>query len=514
MNRNRKSGILLHVTSLPSDQGVGNFGPDAYRFVDFLHRAGQSWWQVLPLGPPGYGNSPYQCYSAFAGNPLLISQHLLAKAGLLDTSDLSPSTAYPADHVDFAQVAEGQHRALAKAFDRFQTRRGDMAEQLEAFISEHAAWLNDYALFRAIKTAYGGKPWWQWDRDIRLYHPEAVARYRQQLQHEIMQECFVQFLFHQQWTDLRTYAHERGLQIMGDVPIFVAHDSADVWSNQPLFALDHEGAPQVVAGVPPDYFSETGQLWGNPLYRWDRMAETGYAWWVERLRHAMTMFDAIRMDHFRGFESYWEVPGDAVVAAAGRWVRGPGALLFQEARQRLGNLPIVAEDLGVITPQVEALRDELGFPGMRVLQFAFGNDPKASDYQPHNYIHDCVVYTGTHDNDTVVGWFWSKAGEGTTRTAEEIEAERARVLEYVATDGHEIHWDMIRLALASVAKTAIFPLQDLLGLGSSARMNMPGTVAGNWRWRFRWEAITPAIEQRLAAMTRIYERWPATSSKR
>jgi 4-alpha-glucanotransferase len=507
VNRHRKSGILLHVTSLPSAQGVGNLGPDAFAFVDFLQRTKQKIWQVLPLAATGFGDSPYQTYSAFAGNPVLISLEVLAEQGLLDRASLPAADAYSAEMVEFEHVVPVQRRLLMQAFDTWQ-KNASVAQQgeLDQFVEGHRHWLDDYALFQAVKWAHSGVAWPLWEQSIRQREPAAMQRYRQELAPEIALERFIQFLFHRQWLALKQYAHEHNVEIMGDLSIFVAHDSADVWANQKLFALNDDGTPAVVAGVPPDYFSETGQLWGNPLYRWDKMAETGYAWWVERFRHASTMFDSLRLDHFRGFEAYWEIPGDAPTAAHGRWVKGPGEPLFREVERQLGRLPIVAEDLGVITAEVDALREALGYPGMRVLQFGFGNDPKATDYQPHNYIHDCVVYTGTHDNDTIVGWFTAEPGEGSTRTAEEIQAEREFTLRYAHSDGREIHWDMIRLALASVAKTAIFPLQDVLGLDSNARMNLPGTIARNWRWRFQWEAITPAIEERLARMTETYER--------
>jgi 4-alpha-glucanotransferase len=510
VNRNRKSGILLHVTSLPSAQGVGSLGPEARHFIDWLARAKQSYWQVLPLAPTGFGDSPYQAYSAFAGNPLLVSLEQLENEGLLEPDSLKVAATLDADRVEFEHVVPIHRRLMGRAFDRFREEAtGEQRQEFEAFVASNKGWLDDYVLFQAVKGAHSGVAWTVWEEPIRKREPAAVERYRTELAPEIDFERFVQFQFHRQWTALRLYAHERGVELIGDISIFVAHDSADVWANQQLFALNDDGSAAVVAGVPPDYFSETGQLWGNPLYRWDRMAETGYAWWVDRFRHAIATFDLLRLDHFRGFESYWEVPGDAPTAASGRWVRGPGAGMFHEAEKQFGKLPLIAEDLGVITAEVDALREELGYPGMRVLQFGFGNDPKATDYQPHNFVKDCVVYTGTHDNDTIVGWFRSEVGEGSTRTAEEIEAERAFTLRYLCTDGREIHWDMIRLALASVSKTAIFPLQDVLGLGSAARMNLPGTSTENWRWRFQWEALTPEIERRLATLTQTYERLPS-----
>lgn len=507
MTSSRKSGILLHITSLPGGHGIGDFGKSAHQFVDLLARTGQTIWQVLPLGPTGYGNSPYQCYSAFAGNPLLVSLDDLASQKLLSPDSLRSGPAFPTKRVDYDAVVEYQTAKLREAFQEFRRRPNDEAKrELGAFSANHRYWLDDYALFRALKTYNGGKPWHEWDVDVRSRDPKALAAWRQQLADDVAFETFIQFEFFRQWKSLKKYANDRGVEVVGDIPIFVAHDSADVWSHQDLFSLREDGRPEVVAGVPPDYFSVTGQLWGNPLYRWDRMAASGFHWWTERIRSSLELFDQIRVDHFRGFEAYWEVPGDAKVASGGRWVKGPGKAMFVKAQEELGKMPLIAEDLGMITPEVEALRDELGYPGMRVLQFAFGDDPKSTDYQPHNYPRHCIVYTGTHDNDTVVGWFKSGVGEGTTRDLEQIERERAYTLRYTGTDGSQIHWDMIRLALASVAETAIFPLQDLLGLGTEARMNTPGTAEGNWTWRFEWDQITPDAEKRLAEMTAVYER--------
>jgi 4-alpha-glucanotransferase len=507
MTNRRLSGILLHVTSLPGGYGIGDFGDSAYRFIDFLARTGQGLWQVLPLGPTGYGNSPYQCYSAFAGNPLLVSLDALAAEGLLTPGDLRAGETLGQDTVDFDRVVEFHTSMLRRAFENSrQSGSPSRTASLNAFAGAHQYWLGDYTLFRALKTAHGGRPWHEWDSAVRKREDAALKQWRARLADEIAYETFVQHQFFQQWHAVKQYANERGIQIIGDIPIFVAHDSADVWSHQDLFALREDGRPEVVAGVPPDYFSATGQLWGNPLYRWDEMATDGYQWWIERIRGSLEMFDQIRIDHFRGFESYWEVPGDAKVASGGRWVLGPGNRMFAKARETLGEMPLIAEDLGVITAEVEALRDDLGFPGMRVLQFAFGDDPKSSDYQPHNYPRHCVVYTGTHDNDTVVGWFHSGIGEGTTRDREQIERERRKVLQYTGTDGREIHWDMIRLALASVGEMAIFPMQDLLGLGTKARMNMPGTAEGNWSWRFTWQQLSAEAERRLQEMTEVYQR--------
>ncbi|MBL8849868.1 MAG: 4-alpha-glucanotransferase, partial [Planctomycetaceae bacterium] len=409
----RGSGLLLHFTALPGSQGSGDLGPAAVEFVDFLAASGQSLWQVLPVGPTGYGNSPYQSLSAFAGNPLLVSLERLAEEGWLSSSEIEPPSPFPVDRVDFDAVSAWRQSRLAIAFDRFQLGQGELAADFAGFRQRAAGWLDDYALFSSLKQESGERAWTEWPGELIRRDPDALAAARRRLAVSIEREAFIQFQFDRQWSALRAYAHAHGVRIMGDIPIFVAHDSADVWANQRLFHLDADGRPTVVAGVPPDYFSETGQLWGNPLYRWDVVAAEGYAWWIERFRHAMSQFDLVRLDHFRGFESYWEIPGDAKDARVGRWAPGPGIAFFDAAEHVLGPLPLVAEDLGIITPAVDALRDEFGAPGMRVLQFAFGTDDKAAEYQPHNYPAHCVVYTGTHDNDTTVGWFHSRAGEGT-----------------------------------------------------------------------------------------------------
>ncbi len=507
MNGRRESGILLHITSLPSPHGVGDLGAAAYQFVDFLARTGQQIWQVLPLGPTGYGNSPYQCYSAFGGNPLLISLEKLAEEGLLEARDAAASPPADPDHADFEGEWPIHSRALQKAFAAYEgIAFGDLRTEAAAFYSQNASWLDDYALFRALKTDHNERAWHQWEADIRAREIQSLLRWQDKLSQQVEYEKFIQFLFFRQWSSLKKYANDRGISILGDLPIFVAHDSADVWANQDLFELNPDGSAAKVAGVPPDYFAKTGQLWGNPLYHWDKMRAAGYAWWIERFKSALAMFDAIRLDHFRGFESYWEVPGNAKTAASGRWVPGPREPFFEAVAAKLGKIPIIAEDLGVITPQVEALRDRFGFPGMRVLQFAFGDDPKANDYQPHNFPRHCVVYTGTHDNDTTVGWFHSRQGKGSTRAADEIQKEQQFALKYLDSKGEQIHRDMIRLAFQSVADTAIVPLQDVLGLGTPARMNLPGTAEGNWSWRFRWEQLTPEMETKLREITTTYGR--------
>jgi 4-alpha-glucanotransferase len=503
----RVSGILLHPTSLPSHFGIGDLGNEAYQLVDFLHGAGQRLWQVLPLGPTGYGDSPYQVFSAFAGNPLLISLEQLAAEGLLSPEDWRSAPPFPAKDVDYGAVIHLKFPVLRLAFERFQLRSSSsLGEAFREFCQSNATWLDDYALFAAIKDAHGGIAWNQWDSSIALRQPAAMAYWNKELFKEIECRKFWQFVFFKQWTVLRRYCHDRQIQIMGDIPIFVARDSADVWAHPELFYLDAQGNPTVVAGVPPDYFSATGQLWGNPLYRWDVMAKCDYRWWVERFRSAFETVHIVRLDHFRGFEAYWEVPAGETTAVRGSWVKGPGARLFEAVRRELGQLPIVAENLGLITPEVEELRKHLGFPGMAILQFAFESELQQSDFLPHNYRRNCLVYTGTHDNDTTVGWWTNQRPGHSTRSEEEVRKEREFALKYLAADGREIHWTFIRAALSSVANLAVIPLQDILGLGSEARMNLPARPTGNWRWRYTSEMLTEAVQNRLKELTRTYGR--------
>jgi 4-alpha-glucanotransferase len=503
MNFPRASGILLHPTSLPGGLGVGDFGPEAYKFVDFLVSAGQSLWQVLPLGPTGYGDSPYACYSAFAGNTLLISPERLFDAGLVD-GDLKPDL--NANRVDFGAVHQRKEDLLRKAYQNYiKTTDTKLRSAFETFAQRYAHWLDDYALFRALKDAHNGVAWNEWEPSLARRTPAALERAREQRHDEIEAQMFYQFLFFEQWFALKSYANKHGVKIVGDLPIFVAQDSADVWTNPDQFKLDKNGRPLVVAGVPPDYFSSTGQLWGNPLYNWERMEADGFKWWIERVRATLSVVDIARVDHFRGFAACWEIPGGDKTAERGQWVEAPGRELFTAIRKTLGELPIIAEDLGVITPDVVALRDDFGFPGMRILQFGFGGDTKNIDL-PHNYVANVVAYTGTHDNDTTVGWFESVAGEGSTRTAKQIERERQFCLDYLNSDGAEIHWDFIRAVLASVANTAIVPLQDVLGLGTEARMNLPNSTEGNWSWRYRAGALNDTIATRLKQLTTLYGR--------
>jgi len=473
-------------------------------FVDFLAGAGQAMWQVLPLGPTGFGDSPYQCFSAFAGNPLLISLDNLVERGWLDSSAIANPPDFPGDEVDFARVIAWKMPLLETAARSFFAQDRTLPP---AFITMNSRWLDDFSLFMALKQHHGGAVWTRWEPALRKHELGVLDRcWREKLAEPIAIQKFLQFVFYEQWRELRRYAESRGIRIMGDLPIYVSHDSADVWSNPQFFELDDEGNPTVVAGVPPDYFSSTGQLWGNPIYCWEALARDGYRWWLERLRAALDMLGVIRLDHFRGFEAYWEVAASEPTAVKGRWVKGPGAALFRAAREAFGDLPLVAENLGVITPEVEDLRNEFGFPGMAILQFAFGNDPQAPSFRPHNYSRGLVAYTGTHDCDTTVGW-WTSAGRGeSTRTEDDIRAEREFVKKYLNTDGCEIHWVFIRALLASVADTVLIPLQDVLGLGTEARMNQPATIGGNWRWRYREEMLSEEISQRLRELTSLYDR--------
>jgi 4-alpha-glucanotransferase len=494
----RSSGILLHPTSLASPYGIGDLGAEARRFVDFLVRAGQKVWQVLPLGPTGYGESPYQCFSAWAGNPMLISLERLVEQGCLDASALASTLKFPEDAVDFERLNPWKTALLESA-----TQHGS---GFEDFCEANQNWLDDFALFMALKAQHHGVTWTQWEPGARDREPKALAKWRQQLAAPVDAQKFLQFVFFEQWRELREYARERDVRIMGDLPIYVSHDSADVWVNRQYFHLDAQGNPTVVSGVPPDYFSQTGQLWGNPIYRWDALAQDGYGWWLDRFRATFQMVDMIRLDHFRGFEAYWEIPALEPTAVNGRWVKGPGAALFRAAKAKLGELPFVAENLGVITPEVEAIREEFGFPGMAVLQFAFGTDAQAPTFRPHNYPREVVAYTGTHDCDTTVGW-WSSEGRGeSTRSDEDIRRERDFAMRYLNTDGKEIHWTFLRALEASVADTVLIPMQDVLGLGTEARMNQPATLGGNWRWRYRPGALTPELAQRLRELAELYER--------
>lgn len=489
----RSSGILLHPTSLPGPYGIGDLGPVAFAWIDTLARARQAWWQVLPLGPTGYGDSPYQCFSAFAGNVFLISPDRLLEDGLLDRSDLA-GLDFPTDHVEFEQVIPFKLQLTARAWENF--RRGNSALQspFAEFCERHSAWLDDFALFLAIKETQGLRSWQEWPKELRLREPAALDRSRRQLADPIRLHQFRQFLFDRQWQAVKEYAHQHHVRLIGDVPIFVAMDSADVWTHPELFQLDADRRPIAVAGVPPDYFAVTGQLWGNPLYHWPAHRETGFAWWIARLRATLAQVDLVRLDHFRGFEAYWEIPAGSPTAETGHWVKGPGNDFFARLKEALGGLPLIAEDLGVITPEVEAIRTHWHLPGMRILQFAFGGAREAR-FLPHRYDRNTIVYTGTHDNDTTVGWF-------DKLTTEEHQYFRR----YAPRLDGNVAWRLIRMAWASVANVAMAPLQDVLSLSGKARMNLPGTPNGNWRWRFAADAVTTDHVDRLAEITVTYER--------
>lgn len=488
LNARRRAGILLHLTSLPGGVGNGDLGVEAYRFVDFLADSGMTLWQMLPLGPTHGDKSPYQSLSVHAGNELLIGFSPLVESGWIDARVL--------DGRPSGQDSDAFRRSvLLQAFRGFQDRAsGPEREAFERFKVEQSDWLEDYALYVALRARYPGCSWTAWPAPLRDREPRALATVRNELLGRVEQAQFEQFLFFQQWHDLRAYAHGRGVLLFGDVPIFVAHDSAEVWAQRELFMLDSEGHMEVVAGVPPDYFSETGQRWGNPHYRWDRMQQDGFRWWINRLRTQMTLFDVVRIDHFRGFEAYWEIPASHETAMDGHWVKAPGEALFRAVRAAFGSLPFVAEDLGIITPEVDALRRDFGLPGMKILQFAFDGGSE-NPYLPHNHEMASVVYTGTHDNDTTIGWF-----DGLD------EERRAVVLDYLDYPTESMPWPMIRAALASVAQLAIVPLQDVLELGGEHRMNLPGTSVDNWSWRFDWSQVPPDLAARLAHLNRIYAR--------
>ncbi len=497
----RASGILLHPTSLPGPYGIGDLGPEAYRFVDFLGDSGCRLWQILPLGPTGYGDSPYQCFSAFAGNPYLISPDFLLRDGFLHPDDLVEKMDFPDSRVDYGRVIGWKLNLLERAFLHFTSDPEPVRAEYDHFCAENASWLEDYALFMAIKESRGGGSWDGWPKSLRQRKPKALEKARLELSDTLARFSFYQFLFFRQWRALRAHANQRGVQIVGDIPIFVAYDSADVWANPELFHLDEEGLPTVVAGVPPDYFSPTGQLWGNPLYRWDVHKETGYTWWIARFRAILAQVDIVRLDHFRGFAGYWEVPFGSPTAERGRWAPGPGADLFTALDNALGNtsavagtgLPILAEDLGLITDDVVDLREKFQFPGMKILQFGF-TEPE-NPFLPHNFSQNCVVYTGTHDNDTARGWYDSAP-----------ESERDFARRYLGVDGSDFAWDLIRAAWASTAVFAFTPMQDLLNIGGEGRMNYPSRLGGNWEWRIPADALLEGTRDRLRELNYLYSR--------
>ncbi|MBN4003962.1 4-alpha-glucanotransferase [Nostoc sp. LPT] len=500
----RSSGILLHPTSFPSRFGIGDLGLEAYRFIDFLKESHQQYWQVLPLGPTGYGNSPYMCYSAMAGSPLLISPEKLRDEGLLTEEDFANLPGFPEEKVDFEKVVPIKIGLLKKAYEHFRVNATPIQQkEFEGFCDSKAYWLDNYALFMALKDANENANWHTWPSELVKRDPQAMEQVQEQLNGEIFYYKFVQFEFFRQWSELKSYANMRGIDIIGDIPIYVAHDSADVWAHPNIFCLDEQtGAAAQMAGVPPDYFSATGQLWGNPVYNWEELQKQDFKWWVQRFEAMLDYVDIIRIDHFRGFEAYWAVPQGEQTAMNGKWVEAPGDAFFEVIRQKLGKLPVLAEDLGVITPGVEALRDKYEFPGMKILQFAFSAD-SANPFLPFNYRHNAVVYTGTHDNDTTIGWF---------NTAEDEEKQNLLLyLGSISPDG--IHWDLIRLALSSIANQAIIPLQDILGLGNEARMNFPSIAEGNWEWRYQAGAITDELRDRLKVLTKLNGRAPEAQAQ-
>ncbi len=497
MKFERASGILLHPTSLPGPYGIGDLGPAAYRWLDWLAGSGCKLWQVLPLGPTGYGDSPYQCFSAFAGNPYLISPDFLLEQGILTQDDLADMPSWDDQRVDFGRIYRWKPALLEKAFSRFSSNRSPVRAEFDSFCAENAAWLDDYALFMAIKEAHGGGSWGGWPAALRLREMTALTEARTSLAALVLRFSFYQFLFFRQWYALKAYANERGIKIIGDIPLFVAYDSSDAWAHPDLFYLDETGQPTVVAGVPPDYFSPTGQLWGNPLYRWDVHKANGYGWWLERIRATLKLVDIVRIDHFRGFAGYWEIPAGNQTAEIGRWVPGPGADFFDVVQNNLGNLPIIAEDLGVITPDVVALREQFGLPGMRILQFAFSGPDNS--FLPHSYSQNCVVYTGTHDNDTTRGWY-----ESAPEKEKDFACRYLGSLESLAPDAFAEN--LIRAAWASVAVFALAPLQDFLNFGGEARMNFPSRLGGNWAWRLAEDSLNNELRERIKELNWLYQR--------
>lgn len=493
----RSSGILFHPTSLPGKYGIGTLGKEAYAFIDFLKKSRQKLWQIFPLGPTGYGDSPYQSFSSFAGNPYLIDFDLLIEAHLLSEEDLRDVFfGDNEEYIDYGAIYNQKYPLLRKAYENFKSSDNhEMRENLEHFKRENASWLNDYSLYISLKNHFNGLPWNEWVHDIKNREHGAMEHYKNELADDIEYHNFIQFLFFKQWGDVKRYANENGIKIIGDIPIFVAADSSDAWANPEIFLFDEERKPVKVAGVPPDYFSATGQLWGNPLYNWQKLKETNYSWWVERVRANLSTCDIIRIDHFRGFEAYWAVPYGDDTAINGQWEPGPGIDLFNAIKSQLGELPIIAEDLGLMTQGVIDLREATGFPGMKILGFAFDSGEE-NDYLPHTYTKNCVVYTGTHDNDTLIGWF-QKAKEEDRQFARDYLNSRS---------DDKIHWDAIRGAWSSVANMAISPVQDFLGLGSEARINTPGVAAGNWQWRLRHGVLTDELAERIAKLTRVYSR--------
>ncbi len=487
----RKAGILLHPTSLPSKEGIGTLGNEAYRFIDFLSKSKQKLWQIFPLGPTGYGDSPYQCFSAFAGNPYLIDLETLVNEGYLDASVLEVNFGDNKESIDYGMIYTNKLPLLKNAFSRFNVENNDFVQ----FNNDNDYWLDNYSLFAALKTHFNGEAWSNWPSELKNREVEALNEYKNKLVDEINYQKFLQFMFFKQWNSVKAYANQKGVEIIGDIPIFVSMDSADAWSNPEIFLFDKDRNPVKVAGVPPDYFSATGQLWGNPLFDWAKLKETGYKWWIDRVKANLSLYDIIRIDHFRGFESYWAINYGETTAINGKWEKGPGIDLFKAIKDALGEINIIAEDLGILTDEVVELKESAGFPGMKILQFAFDQDPE-NEYLPHNYETNTVVYTGTHDNDTTNSWYFKLSDE-----------EKGEVRDYLnVSDDSYIVYSMIRLALRSVADTAIIPMQDYLNLGEFARINTPGLASGNWQWRLSGWELNDDLAVTIAHLTEIYGR--------
>ncbi len=499
MRFERSAGILLHPSSLPGNFGIGDLGYEAYNFVNFLESAGQKLWQIFPLGPTGYGDSPYQCFSAFAGNPNLISPEKLRDIGLLYDADLHHSYNFNPSHIDYGLIINYKKELLRKAFSNYKHDHKSLKEEFNQFCESNIDWLDDYSLFMAAKEHFGGGLWTGWDKDLVIRKPEAIKKYKEELADDIFYHKFVQFIFLKQWLELKSYANSKDIKIIGDMPIFIAYDSADLWSHKDLFSVDKEGNLKTVAGVPPDYFSATGQLWGNPLYRWDVMEKDDFLWWRQRLSNLLRLVDIIRIDHFRGFQAYWEVPGDAETAEKGKWRKAPGEKFFSTVKQYLGQLPILAEDLGLITKPVIELRDKFNFPGMNILQFAFGTGLETK-FLPHNLSHNAVVYTGSHDNDTTRAYF-----EKAKYEENDIYEHVQKYLDYY---GDDIVFQLVKTAYKSVCDIVIIPMQDMLNLGGDARMNFPGRLGGNWTWRFNWDQVHADIAGTYKYLAELYERPP------
>ncbi|MEW6507049.1 MAG: 4-alpha-glucanotransferase [Bacteroidota bacterium] len=504
MKIERSAGILLHPTSLPGKFGIGDLGPEAYNFADFMKSAGQTLWQVFPLGPTGYGDSPYQSFSTFAGNPLLVSPELLFRDGLLDKSDLENPPAFDPHKIDFGKLIGYKTSLLRKAYEKFLRMNHNIDDECGDFCKHNSFWLEDYSLFMAVKSYHNGIAWLQWAEDIAFRKESAVKSWKEKLIKDVNYNKFVQYVFNKQWKKLKEYTHNAGIKIIGDLPIFIAYDSSDLWSNKEQFTVRENGSLEFVAGVPPDYFSETGQLWGNPLYKWKVMEKDNFCWWQKRISKLLELVDIIRIDHFRGLDAYWEIPGEADTAINGRWVKAPGEKLFNTIKKNLGDVPIVAEDLGVITSSVETLRDKFEFPGIKILQFAFGENMEKK-FLPHNHIKNCIIHTGSHDNETTRGFFESekKKGSGIYEWAQN----------YLNYYGDNIVFELIKTAYASVSNIVVIPMQDILNLGNEARMNIPSTLGGNWVWRFTWDQISENLAATYKELTVLYERPPLKTSE-